>query len=194
MSRDYCPRCKRPPGLCYCSALVQIDNQIKVVIIQHPREQKHPFNTGRMTHLCLNHSQLIVTETLSDSAIEQILSTPSILLYPSLAWLPVQAELNLQEEIRTKRLQQLIVIDATWRKSKKILHCHPALQTLPRLSLTGNLISRYKIRKTSVANGLSTIESTIQALTILDPENGFDSMLEPFDRMISLQYSQRHPH
>ena len=162
MSRKTCPNCQRPLPVCYCSALVQVVNTTKVLIIQHPLEQKHPFNTGRMAHLCLSNSELIVAETLSATQLTSILNTPSALLYPPLPWLPdtteVEPDINrvTKESTVDSNIQQLIVIDATWNKSKKILHLHPALQKLPRHHLKGNLSSNYQIRKTTVANGLST--------------------------------------
>ena len=128
MTRQVCSTCKRPPSVCYCSALVQVANRIKVLIIQHPLEQKHPFNTGRMVHLCLTNSDLIVAEDLSDERLDEILSVPSALLYPSLIWLPKVEQLN-------SKIEQLIVIDSNWNKSKKMLHINPRLQALPRLSL-----------------------------------------------------------
>jgi len=144
MPRKTCPNCQRPLPVCYCSALVQVANTIRVLIIQHPLEQKHPFNTGRMAHLCLSNSELIVAETLSATQLASILNTPSALLYPSLPWLPDTTEIKSDKEPETKEsgahsnIQQLIVIDATWNKSKKILHLHPDLQKLPRLHLKGN--------------------------------------------------------
>lgn len=196
MPRKKCPSCQRPLAVCYCSALVQVTNKTKVVIIQHPLEQKHPFNTGRIAHLCLNNSELIVTETLAEEILEQLLSTHSALLYPSLPWLPETHELatpikeeNLDHSSSTEQTQQLIVIDATWRKSKKILHLNPVLQTLPRINLTGGLTSNYKIRKTSVEDGLSTIESIVEAMQLFEPESNANAMLASFEKMVSLQQS-----
>jgi DTW domain-containing protein YfiP len=193
MPRKTCPNCERPLRVCYCSALVKVDNTTKILIIQHPLEQKHPFNTGRMAHLCLSHSELIVAETLSTIQLASILNTPSALLYPSLPWLPYTLEIKSgkKESAVHSNIQQLIVIDATWNKSKKILHLHPALQNLPRHHLKGNLSSNYQIRKTTVANGLSTLESIVKALNTMEPkgegEGGFEAMLQPFEMMISLQ-------
>ena len=193
MPRKTCPNCQRPLPVCYCSALIQVPNTTRILIIQHPLEQKHPFNTGRMAHLCLSNSKLIVAETLSSTQLDDILKTPSALLYPSLPWLPDTQNINLELKEETREsaidgdIQQLIVIDATWSKSKKILHLHPALQNLPRLHLTGNLSSNYQIRKTTVANGLSTIESIVKALNIIEPEGEFEAMLQPFEMMIGLQ-------
>jgi DTW domain-containing protein len=192
MQRKTCPNCQRPLPVCYCSALVQVTNTIKVLIIQHPLEQKHPFNTGRMAHLCLSNSELIVAETLSEIQLASSLKTPSALLYPSLPWLANISEMEPENEDSTvhSKIQQLIVIDATWNKSKKILHLHPALQKLPRHHLKGNLSSNYQIRKTTVANGLSTLESIVKALNTIEPkrEGEFEAMLQPFEMMIALQH------
>jgi DTW domain-containing protein YfiP len=189
MPRKTCPNCQRPLPVCYCSALVQVANTTKVLIIQHPLEHKHPFNTGRMAHLCLSNSELIVAETLSADELASILNTPSALLYPSLPWLPNTPEIKPQtkQSADNSNIQQLIVIDGTWNKSKKILHLHPALQQLPRLQLKGNLSSNYQIRKTTVANGLSTLESIVKALNTMEPNGEFEAMLQPFERMIAMQ-------
>ena len=187
MPREQCSNCERPLATCYCSALVHIANNVKVAIILHPLEEKHPFNTGRIAHFCLKNSALIVTETLSEKALDELLSTPSALLYPSLAWLPATTELSSQTKSENAAIQQLIVIDASWRKSKKILHLHPPLQTLPRINLTGGLNSNYQIRKTSIEDGLSTIESIAAAMQILEPTNDFNKLLQPFEFMIKLQ-------
>ncbi|WP_444943749.1 tRNA-uridine aminocarboxypropyltransferase [Microbulbifer sp. ZKSA006] len=192
MPRETCNTCLRPPNVCYCSALVKLANTVKVVIIQHPQEGKHPFNTGRMAYLCLNNSEMLISETLAPQQLGQLLKTPSALLYPSLQWLPETPQLDkggsiLNHKNQQVKIEQLIVIDATWKKSKKILHLNPRLQQLPRLNLNGNLKSTYTIRKTTVADGLSTIESIAMAMTQLEDRSDFSSLLQPFAKMISLQ-------
>lgn len=189
MPRPLCQTCLRPLASCYCSALVEITNTIKVLIIQHPLEATHPFNTGRMAQLCLSNSELIIAETLAPTEIQRILSTPSALLYPSLPWLTASPEICASANSSTQAIKQLIVIDATWRKSKKILHLHPALQQLARVSLSGDLTSQYQIRKTTVSNGLSTIESIAKAMQQLEHSNDFSALLKPFHKMIALQQS-----
>ncbi|MCO1336576.1 DTW domain-containing protein [Microbulbifer sp. OS29] len=190
MPRETCNTCLRPPNVCYCSSLVNLANSLKVVIIQHPQEVKHPFNTGRMAHLCLNNSEMMTAETLAGDQLNSLLNIPSALLYPSLEWLPDSIEFNSglsSESNQPPNIQQLIVIDATWKKSKKILHLNPPLQKLPRVNFNGGLESRYSIRKTSIADGLSTIESIAKAMVLLEKNSDFFRLLKPFERMISLQ-------
>lgn len=186
MPRQVCPTCQRPLNVCYCSALVHIPNRVRVLIIQHPLEQKHPFNTGRMAQQCLDNSELIVAEHLTDDALAQLLRPNSALLYPSLAWLP-EVEQVARGSALAASLEQLVVIDANWKKSKKILHLHPKLQQLPRVSFEGNLRSGYQIRHSSMENSLSTIESIVMAMQQLESDRDFQAMLRPFARMIELQ-------
>lgn len=192
MPRQTCLTCQRPLKVCYCSALVQIANRIEVLIIQHPLEQKHPFNTGRMAHLCLKNSELVVAESLSEAELAQLLVPRSALLYPSLSWLPEVEQME-PGTPQPEELEQLVVIDATWRKSKKMLHLHPALQQLPRISLAGEGGSNYQIRHSSLANSLSTLESIVVAMQQLEPGHDFQSMLQPFEKMVSLQKASSEP-
>ena len=187
MPRKVCSTCKRPPSVCYCSALVQVANRIKVLIIQHPLEQKHPFNTGRMAHLCLKNSELIVIEHLSDEQLDNILSLSSALLYHSLNWLPEVEQLY-------SEIEQLIIIDSNWSKSKKMLHINPRLQELPRLSLQSHEKSNYQIRKSGMSESLSTIESITQALIQLEDNGTYNQLLKPFDKMIALQQANKLTH
>ncbi|SDK76029.1 tRNA-uridine aminocarboxypropyltransferase [Microbulbifer yueqingensis] len=187
MPRQICPTCQRPLNVCYCSALVHIPNRIKVLIIQHPLEEKHPFNTGRMAHLCLENSELVVAETLTGTGLARLLAPRSALLYPNLDWLPAVEQVGKGGMMASGPLEQLVVIDANWRKSKKMLHLHPALQQLPRVSLEGDLQSNYRVRRSSLPNSLSTVESIAMAMELLEPDQDLRSMLEPFQKMISLQ-------
>ena len=66
---------------------------------------------------------------------------------------------------------RLVVLDATWRKSRKMLWSNPTLQALPRLALHHVPASRYAIRKAHAPHQLSTLEATQQALRHLEPAN-----------------------
>ena len=87
---------------------------------------------------------------------------------------------------------RLIVLDGTWRKSRKMLHLNPLLQHLPRLTLHDAPASRYWIRKAHRSDQLSTLEATCIALTQVEgnPER-FQPLLNAFDGFIAQQLAQR---
>lgn len=184
MRRSICASCKRPTKVCYCTAIAKVISNTKVLIIQHPQEESHPFNTGRMAHLCLSNSEIVVADRFSDHKLKELLAPPSALLYPSLPWMKKVEEVG-DKKIAKEQIRQLVVLDATWRKSKKYLFDHPQLQCLPRVSLRDQAKSIYSIRKTSIEDGLSTIESIAAALEYLEGGKGFRRLLEPFQYMVN---------
>lgn len=162
--RQQCDRCLRPQSHCYCD-LIQTVASPPVLFIQHPLEAGNSKNTARLAHLCLPNSRLLITETLTqDMQTEYLHDYDNLLLYPSDTQPSPQQAQNPSHTVKAK---QLIVIDGTWRKSRKLLHLNPCLQALPRLSLAPNQPSIYTIRKAHTPTQLSTLEATAAALTQL---------------------------
>jgi len=49
--RDYCQRCERPIGVCFCSALPDtliLQKNVKIWVFQHPYEEKRTLRTTRI--------------------------------------------------------------------------------------------------------------------------------------------------
>ena len=65
-------------------------------------------------------------------------------------------------------VQQLVLLDGTWRKTRKLLHLNPWLQQLPRFALPTPPPSRYLIRKAQQADQRSTLEAACLALAALE--------------------------
>jgi DTW domain-containing protein len=83
---------------------------------------------------------------------------------------------------------RLVVLDGTWRKSRKMLHCNPLLQQLPRLALRDMPASAYRIRKAHRPDQLSTLEATCAALTQLEGRaEPFAPLLAAFDGFVAQQ-------
>jgi DTW domain-containing protein YfiP len=83
---------------------------------------------------------------------------------------------------------RLVVLDGTWRKSRKMLHCNPLLQQLPRLALRDMPASGYRIRKAHRPDQLSTLEATCAALTQLEGRAApFAPLLAAFDGFVAQQ-------
>ena len=56
MARPTCYRCLRPRVSCVCGLITPVDNRTRVVIVQHPRERRHPFGTVRLARLGLRNA------------------------------------------------------------------------------------------------------------------------------------------
>jgi DTW domain-containing protein YfiP len=183
--RDRCLGCFRPRRDCYCAAIPSIDNRTELVILQHRRERFHPFNTARMVHRALRNSSLLVDHIPGLAA--QLVLRPRVgLLYPG-----PEAEL-LADVPADQRPEQLIVIDGTWHHAKTLVRDLSALHDVPRYRLAPHEPSRYRIRREPNAMFLSTVEATVAALRVLEPETrGLDQLLGAFCSMVERQLA--HP-
>jgi len=82
------------------------------------------------------------------------------------------------------------VLDATWRKSRKMLYLNPALQALPRLALVDAAPSNYRIRKAHAPHQLSSLEAAARALGQLEGGGErYQALLDAFDGFVSQQAS-----
>jgi DTW domain-containing protein YfiP len=195
MARPTCHRCLRPQSTCICSFVTPTAHAPEVLILQHPLEVHEAKNTARLLHLSLPGSRLVVGETFDAAMLDALLAEPryNLLLYP-----PTQHEGHaVPAPLDTSQLKdpsrvRLIVLDATWRKSRKMLHLSPALQKLPRLSLDNLPVSAYAIRKAHKPGQLSTLEATCAALAQLegDPDK-FAPLLQAFSGFVAQQMARR---
>jgi DTW domain-containing protein len=178
--RDTCYRCFRPLGSCLCDVIPAIDNRIPVLILQHPRERTHPFNTARLVALALSRSELLVDHASRLRQNPELLGSLEgcALLYPH------ERARDVSSVPMSERPRKLIVIDGTWTQAKTLYRDLPALHALPHLTLPSGLRSAFELRKQPAAYCLSTLEATVFALRALEPETvGLSALLGTFDQM-----------
>jgi len=184
--RALCTRCARPQRNCICALVQRVDCAAEVLILQHPLEVHEAKGTARLLHLCLARSRLEIGEQFDAQQLQDWLQQDwqgdagapaprSVLLYPESApdpALPLAPAPALPAEWRQAPARlRLVVIDGTWRKSRKMLFRNPLLQQLPRLALHELPASRYAIRRAHRPGQLSTLEATACALAQLEPHN-----------------------
>jgi DTW domain-containing protein YfiP len=161
--RAGCAACLRAQSACICAWVRPVSPAAGLLILQHPLEVANAKNSARLLHLCVSGSRLAVGEAFDPLELDALLHadgrTP-VLLYPETPGAPAAPVGSLPPpgELR------LVVLDATWRKSRKMLHLSPALQRLPRLALQDMPASNYRIRKAHAPDQLSTLEATAYAL------------------------------
>ena len=83
--------------------------------------------------------------------------------------------------------RRLIVLDGTWRKSLRMLHANPLLQSLPRWAIAPAVPARYAALRTARRPAqLSTLEATCAALArIEDAPARYAPLLAAFDRFVA---------
>jgi DTW domain-containing protein len=193
--RTLCTKCLRPQSACICHWMAPIAHETEVLILQHPLEVNQSKGSARLLHGCLTHSALVVGERFDEPALRSLLTGPkrSVLLYPDtpddtspdLRAPPVLDPIWLQSPAQLR----LVVLDGTWRKSRKMLYLNPLLQALPRIALANLPPSHYAIRKAHRPDQLSTLEATCAALAQLEGvAEKFQPVLNAFDGFVAQQF------
>jgi DTW domain-containing protein len=201
--RLVCARCLRPQRTCICTWCTPTAHTVEVLILQHPLEAGHAKGSARLLNLSLSNSRLLVGEVFDEQNLLALLHAPftpgaqrkhAILLYPDtpdgagVARPTAAADVPWTEPEKLR----LVVLDGTWRKSRKMLYANPPLQSLPRLALHDAPTSQYLIRKAHGAHQLSTLEATCYALMQLEGSAAnYVPLLDAFSGFVVQQLSYR---
>ena len=202
--RPACAACLRPQATCFCRWITPTAHYAEVVLLQHPLEVGHAKGSARLLHLSLRRSLMATGEVFDPALLQALVSGPlqpqapstrpghTLLLYPDSP--PHQAlGLPAPPALTPAMLQnpgglRLIVLDGTWRKSRKMLCLNPLLHQLPRLALHGLPASGYRIRKSHQPDQLSTLEAVCAALAQLEgSDEPFAPLLAAFDGFVAQQ-------
>jgi DTW domain-containing protein len=192
--RAVCPCCLRPAKTCLCSLVRTVGTQVELLILQHRLELANAKGTARLLHLCIPGSRLIVGERFDSAELSALLHADGrmpVLLYPDTpdrdaVGMPAPPLLPGGSLPDPSRLR-LVVLDATWRKSRKMLYLNSPLHALPRRSLQAVPASQYHIRKAHAPDQLSTLEATCHALAQLDGgSEKFRPVLEAFREFVAM--------
>ena len=202
-----CTRCLRAQSACICQWITPIPHGVEVLVLQHPLEVDNAKGSARLLCLSLAHSQMVTGEVFDVSELQALLSAPRsthgagdgvkmpVLLYP-----PTPHDMGLlraaptldRNVLEVPEQLRLIVLDGTWRKSRKMLYLNPLLQGLPRLSLRDTPAAYHPIRKAHRPDQLSTLEATCAALAQLENNDApFKPLLTAFDGFVAQQLGYR---
>lgn len=178
---ERCERCRRPQARCYCAQLSGQANAWPVWILQHPAEARHALGTARIAALGLRDCTLAVS-ALPDATHPFATVEPSpVLIYPGPSSLPLH-------ELALGPHRPLLFIDATWRKSRRMLMENPWLEALPRYALPSPPPSRYRIRREPNPEAISTLEAIVHCLNVLEGDSKrYQPLLEQMDRLVDEQ-------
>jgi DTW domain-containing protein YfiP len=164
VARAVCPRCERPLSTCLCATLPAppLVHRTELLVLQHPAEAGHAKNTAVLLALGLQSVRLLRGE-----AFDAGLAGPgTALLYPAEGGATAAA---------SRDVKRLVLLDGSWRQSRRLLAANPWLAALPRLALPAHP-GRYAIRRAHRPGQLSTLEAGLHALALLE---GGPAPLEP---------------
>lgn len=199
--RAECAACLRAQSACICRWVRPLSSRVDLLILQHPLEVRNAKNSARLLHLCLLGSRLEVGETFDAAALDALLHADGrapLLLYPDT---PGDAALGIAPPpasdaavLARPDALRLVVLDATWRKSRKMLYLNPALQRLPRVALAEVPASAYRIRKAHAPHQLSSLEAAALALGELEGDGtAYAPLLQAFDGFVEQQAAYFRP-
>ncbi len=186
MPRLLCPSCQLPPARCHCDYVVKQSCDLQLIIWQHPTEADHPKNSVRLLAACLPQIDIVCAEQLTPDELAAHVGRDLDaleLLFPDTG-----TNSNAGNAARAHRqpTTQLLAIDGTWRKARKILHLNPWLNQLPRYPLDIQRPSRYHIRKAEQQDQLSTLEAICTAIEQIEGHSHTSGpILEAFDQYLT---------
>jgi len=193
-SRSTCARCLRPQATCLCSLVRPTAHCTEVLVLQHPQEQRQAKNSVALLRLSLVRCEVVVGERFAPGVLQALLQRAgqqTWLLYPDVPAAPAASVAVLASGAP----RRLVVLDATWRKSLRMLLEHPALAALPRLALAAPAPTRYRaIRAARRVDQVSTLEATVQALAMLEGAS-FDAtpLLDAFGHFVADVAARQRP-
>jgi DTW domain-containing protein YfiP len=177
-----CPRCERAACLCALLPPEPLASETELLLLQHPQESRQVKGTAPLLRLGLQRCELRVGEVFEPPPADR----RNLLLYPGADDAGAAAD-------EAQRPARLIVLDGTWRQSRRLMEANPWLAALPRLALPDAGTARYAaLRRAHRPGQLSTLEASLLALETIDGLR-FEPLWRSFDAFIARQTAHRPP-
>lgn len=151
MKRSICSKCVKPTNACLCASLPLLPIELKrcrVVVLQHPHEQRRKNRSLPLVELCLRKEDLhvVVARRLGeevDPRVTKMISENAILLFPSkdattlkegLEELRSRPSKEEKEEklVQSKEKITLVFLDATWKFALEMEKINTRLDLWPK--------------------------------------------------------------
>lgn len=157
-----CPRCWIRVEYCLCADIPQVATKTHVLVVRHAREADKSTGTARIAGLALPNSGLIDYGEDAEPVDAEL--KPHTLG----AWLLFPAEEGTAAPVGAPT--RLIVLDGTWRQTRRMLRKLPSLAGLPRLALPPKDAAPLRLRGSDAPENRSTLEAIADALAVLEGE------------------------
>jgi DTW domain-containing protein YfiP len=197
-----CPRCRKPPALCVCEGITPIDNQVALLILQHPQEQDRELGTAQLTALHFKNAQLKIG--LSWPSLTKILGRPAdprrwaILYLGSVRAAAVLPDRDIvvvdrkgnavdDQDAALREIDGIVLLDGTWSQAKALWWRNGWMLKCQRVVLGPKRRSRYgKLRREPRSDGLSTLEAAAMLLARLEDKPEIEAtLIASFERLLA---------
>ncbi len=201
MHAESCPTCLKPEHLCVCEAVEPIDNDVFLLILQHPQEKREILGTAQIAHLQFKNSAVKVG--LSWSNLKRILGREVDykrwgVLYlgpvkpdgkgakPEVAVVDKAGTPQKDSDMVLADLEGVIVLDGTWSQAKTLWWRNPWLLKCRRIVLHPQFRSLYgQARKEPRRESVSSLEAGAFLLSRLEADPTIlDRALKPFSLLL----------
>ena len=180
--RALCAHCQRPVRGCLCGWITPTVNCVPLCVLQHPLEHGHAKGSLPLLRLSLSQCTVEIAEVFNAEQQARWQQPGTWLLYPG------DATADVAPGPSPGSVLQLVLLDGSWRKTRKLLHLNPTLQQLPRFALTAPPSSRYGIRKAQQPDQRSTLEAACLALAALEQRPAhYEPLLQAFSNWVQAQ-------
>src|ERR1700742_2536966 len=198
-----CPNCHKPLPLCICDSITPIENQVSLLILQHPQEQDRALGTARLTALHFKNAVLKIG--LSWPSLSKALGRPvhdpsrwAVLYLGSAKVADLETDrdivaINRKGEVEDnqrailKDIEGIVLLDGTWSQAKALWWRNAWMLKCQRVILGPARPSRYgQLRREPRRDGLSTIEAAAMLLATLERRPDIAETLHgSFERMLA---------
>jgi DTW domain-containing protein YfiP len=197
-----CPRCLKPQALCVCEGIAPIDNNVSLLILQHPQEQDRELGTARLTTLHFRDALLKIG--LSWPSLTKILGRSTdpqrwaILYLGSVKAAAVLPDRDIvvvnkngkavdHQDQALRDIEGVILLDGTWSQAKALWWRNGWMLKCKRVVLGPKRPSRYgNLRREPRGDGLSTIEAAAMLLARLERKPEIETALNAsFERLLA---------
>ena len=167
--RARCDNCRFLTEQCVCQWIPVLSTRLKIVILQDPKEAQHAKNTVSLLSLGLPSVECISTanQDALSSALRQKDPAKWCLVFPSDDAVPIESI----DAGSAAEIEGLILLDATWRKAKKLYFTEPLLHDFNAVCFSRPPVGQYSIRKSPSVESLSTLEACAYAIEQIAGEN-----------------------
>lgn len=172
--------------LCFCNEIKIIETKARISIIMHHRETHLTSNTANLARLVLPKCQILLRGHPENPFTVDSLGLTSdetpLYLFPHEDALELSSDfLN---SYSNKKFH-LIIPDGTWSQAVKCFRRESGLQNIQCVKLPPGMPGRYRLRKSSSEDRLSTYEAIARALGIIENnEETRINMEVVFDMMV----------